>query len=155
MTKTEESGPNEEPAEENSSRDHGSWKRVDPKIWSRRERRSGLSAKISSIPTWLGWALTSTVFFVFVLAPLGGLSAYLTILIAFYFGGLRFFGFYFIGIWAAIIVGFVVIVEKTGYSKNFASWDFPLRRVVFVPVGFAIVMGAFLLMMFLTGFLHR
>src|SRR5216117_2403020 len=69
--------------------------------------------------------------------------------------GLRFFGFYFIGIWSAIIVGFVVIVEKTGYSKNFASWDFPLRRVVFVPVGFAIVMGAFLLMMFLTGFLHR
>src|SRR5216117_553905 len=117
MTKTEESGPNEEPAAENSSRDHGSWKRVDPKIWSRRERRSGLSAKISSIPTWLGWALTSTVFFVFVLAPLGGLSAYLTILIAFYFGGLRFFGFYFIGIWAAIIVGFVVIVKDRLFEE--------------------------------------
>src|SRR5438034_10494806 len=125
MTKTEESGPNEEPAAENSSRDHGSWKRVDPKIWSRRERRSGLSAKISSIPTWLGWALTSTVFFVFVLAALGGLSAYLTILIAFYFGGMRFFGFYFIGIWGAIIGGFVAVVERTGYAESVARWAVP------------------------------
>ena len=95
--------------------------------------------------------VSSAGFLLFVLAPLGGLSAYLTFIIAFDLGGPNLFGLYFLGIWATIIAGFLVTVEKTGYSKNFATWNLSFKRILALPLGFAVVAGLILLIIFLAG----
>jgi len=132
-----------------------SWRNVEPEIWKggkgageffhgRFLSRFGRILRIFS----------SAEFLVFVLAPVGGLSIYLTFFLAYSLGGLRFFGVYLIGMWSAVIVGVVVVLERTGYARNFEGWDFPLRRILVLPVVFGLAAGLILLMVYLAGAFH-
>ncbi len=127
-----------------------SWRPVSRNLWKRKEEPHGLTGAVSRRLYRIAAVFSSTEFLLFAIAPLGGLGAYLTFYLAYDLGGRGLFGAYFIGIWAAIIVGVVSILEKSGYSKNFEGWDFPLRRVIFLPIGFLMVTGALLLFFFLT-----
>src|SRR5712691_4281204 len=134
--------------EDNENRDRsnplpGSWRPVNSNIWSKKVAvPQGIQSKVidTFIRRFLG-IFSSAIFLVFVAAPLGGLGAYLTFYIAFLLGGIKFFGLYFVSIWGGIAGVIVVAMEKSGYSRNFEGWDSPLRRIVFLPVGFLLLAG--------------
>ncbi len=127
------------------------WRHVDRGIWARKTESRGFRRAVSGSMADFASLLSSTPFLLFVATPAGGLGAYLSFLFAYDLGGGRFFGVYLIGIWLAAIIGFVALIEKTGYSRNFRGWDFPLRRLVVLPVAFLIPVGLFLLLFFLAG----
>lgn len=127
------------------------WKQVDQKIWERKREQEGLRGFVSALLARSLGFFSSTQFLLFVAAPGAGLGAYLTFLLAYSLGGARMFGAYFLGIWVAVIVGVVAVIEKSGYSRNFEGWDFPLRRMVFLPVAFSLVAGLILLFFYVNG----
>ncbi len=130
------------------------WRPVSRELWKRSKGPSGLAGLVSSWANRAEGVFSSAAFLVFVIAPVGGLGAYLTFYLALDLGGTVFFGAYFIGIWTAIIICSVAIIEKSGYSKNFEGWDFPLRRIIVLPVGFGVAAGALILLLYLARALH-
>ncbi len=73
----------------------------------------------------------------------------MTLLLAFYLGGVSFFGPVFLAIWGLIAVGAVLAIEKSGYGRNFEGWDYSLRRTVVLPIAFILAIGLVYLLMFL------
>lgn len=131
-----------------------SWRAVNPRIWTKKSEPQSRLENVSSLLGRISGLFSSPAFILFVGAPAGGLGTYLTFLLALDLGGWEWFGAYFIGIWMAIVVGFLGVVEKTGYAKNFESWDFPLRRVVILPIGFLLVSGTLVLFLYFAGALR-
>jgi hypothetical protein len=152
-------GPANEEDNENRDRSNplpSSWRNVSSNIWSKEVAapRSLQSKVIDTFRRRFLGIFSSAIFLVFVAAPLGGLGAYLTFYIAFVLGGIKFFGLYLLSIWGGIAGVIVVALEKSGYSRNFEGWDLPLRRVVFLPLGFLLLAGFLYLVFFLGGRLH-
>jgi hypothetical protein len=73
----------------------------------------------------------------------------LSFVLAYYLGGVSYFLPALAGLWLVVLAGLVLILERTGYSRNFQSWDFPLRRTIIIPVGFLIALGFFVLLIYL------
>ncbi len=137
------------------ARRNSSWGVVDPRIWARNRGGQGLFRRpVRGLGRRILAVFSSTEFLVFVLAPTGGLSIYLTFFLAYSLGGVGLFGVYLIGLWAVLILVAVVVLEKTGYARNFEAWDFPLRRILVLPVGFGLAAGLILLMVYLAGAFH-
>ena len=59
---------------------------------------------------------------------IGPLIFLLTIGGTYYLVGASFFGPALILIWIALIAGFVMVLEKTGYARNFEASDFKLSK---------------------------
>ena len=72
-----------------------------------------------------------------------------TILAAYYIGGVRFFGPVFLGLWASIIIIGILVIEKSGYGRNFEGWDFPLRKTIALPLAFGLVLAVLYLILLL------
>src|SRR6266581_8372414 len=124
----------------------GFWRPVSKELWRKRERPQGIAGAVSTHVNRVMSFISSPGFFIFFLAPLGGLGASLTFYLAYALGGAGMFGIYFIAIWATVIIGAVAVIEKTGYSRNFEGWDFPLRSIAALPIAFLIVAGIFFLL---------
>ena len=61
------------------------------------------------------------------------------------------FGVYFVGIWAVIISCGIVVLKRSGYGRNFEQWDIPWRRLIILPIMGFIVIGIFLLLLYVLG----
>ncbi len=147
---SEPTEPEEKPSPNASTPPQRSgWKPVDTRLWARKKNPTGTRGIVAEQLRHFSGTFSSPFFLVFVATPLGGLGAYLTFYLAYWFGGAEQFGLYFAGIWAAIIVGGVAVLEKSGYARNFEQWDFPLRRVVFLPVSFLVMIGVLLLIFYI------
>jgi hypothetical protein len=128
-----------------------SWKMVDRKIWAKKIESHGLRGTVSSSLMYVAGLFASTAFLLFIAAPIGGLGAYLSVLVAYDLGGISRFGLYLVGIWSVAIVGIVAVLEKSGYSRNFHNWDLPLRRLLALPIAFLAVAGMLILALYLHG----
>jgi hypothetical protein len=116
---------------------HGGWAPVDSKIWSPVRRRKWLRRVIQRI--------VGT--FASLLAPAlivgGPLMVLVTILGAYYLVGPGLIGPALLAVLALFFVGFVLVVEKMGYGRNFDRWDFPLSltRLGGLVIALAIVLA--------------
>ncbi len=73
--------------------------------------------------------------------------------VAYYIGGPRFFGPVLLGIWGVLLTLVVLVIEKTGYSRNFQAWDFPVRKILYGIPGLFLALAFFYI--FLTVLSHR
>jgi len=82
------------------------------------------------------------------LIVVGPASFLLSLLVVYYVAGPVFFGPTLVTFWAVLVVGFVIVAEKMGYSRNFENWDFPLTpaRILSLSVCFLILVGSFYLL---------
>jgi len=154
MADPEQPKPQEKDRKGGQSRRGSSWRSVESKIWTRRSESKGLRGVFSNSIMHLAGLLGSTTFILFVAAPIGGLGAYLSFLLAYDLGGLNMFGAYLVGIWSVVGMGIVAVLEKSGYSRNFRSWDIPLQRLLVAPIVFLAVIGLVVLTLYLRGVLH-
>lgn len=100
----------------------GTWGRVDPRIWAPghpTSRRRLILQRLTSI-----FGISS----IWTLILIGPLAFLLTIGGTYYLVGASFFGPALILIWSALIAGFVTVLEKTGYARNFEASDFKLTK---------------------------
>jgi hypothetical protein len=65
---------------------------------------------------------------IWTLIMMGPLIFLLTIGGTYYLVGASFFGPALILIWSALIAGFIMVLEKTGYARNFEASDFKLGK---------------------------
>jgi hypothetical protein len=152
MSVSDSSEPEEERSGESSVPDRGGFgKPVDPQLWTRKDPPQGLLGVAANRLGRVAGLFASPVFLIFVALPLGGSSVYLTLLLAYDFGATRLFGVYFLGIWAVIITCGIVVLEKSGYARNFERWDIPWRRFIILPIMGLVVIGIFLLIFYVIG----
>lgn len=152
MSVSDSSEPEEERSEEASSLARGGFgKPVDPQLWARKDSSHGFRGAFASTLDRATGFFASPIFLLFVALPLGGSSIYLTILLAYDFGATKLFGVYFVGIWAVIISCGIVVIEKSGYGRNFEQWDIPWRRLIILPIMGFVVIGIFLLILYVLG----
>jgi hypothetical protein len=123
----------------------GVWRPVDPSIWRSdtdstrgflRQLRQTVVGAISSLP-------------LLVVAIPALLLVPFSFILAYDLGGARFFGLALLGIWSLLITAVVVALEKTGYDRNYQSWDNPLRRIIAFPIAFLVALGLFYFIVFL------
>src|SRR6266498_4579942 len=152
MSVSDSSEPKEErPEEASAPARSGFGKPVDPHLWAVKDFPQGFREAFASRLGRAAGFFASPVFLLFVALPLGGSSVYLTILLAYDFGATRLFGVYFVGIWAVIISCGIVVLERSGYGRNFEQWDIPWRRLIILPIMGFIVIGIFLLLLYVLG----
>ncbi len=53
-------------------------------------------------------------------------------------------------LWSGLAVAFILVAERKGFSRNFASWEFPLKRILVVPLLILLAVG----IIFLLSVLH-
>ena len=152
MSASDSYDPDEERSEEATSPNAGAFgKPVDPQLWSRKDPPKGTRGIFLERLSWVSGLLASPVFLLFVALPLGGSSIYLTILLAYDLGATRLFGAYFLSIWAVIITCGLIVIEKSGYGRNFEHWDIPWRRMIILPLMGLVVIGIFILIFYVLG----
>jgi hypothetical protein len=81
-----------------------------------------------------------------------GPAAFLvSLLFVYYVAGPALFGPALLVFWAVVVTGFVLALEKTGYSRNFENWGFRLTpaKIIAVPASFLIIVGILYLLIFL------
>ena len=111
------------------------WRPIDPKMWAPgppagRLRKIADRIKGSMVPTFFAAAVV-----------LGPLSVLISLAIVYPLVPSQLFGPTILGFWAVVIVAFVVVVEKTGYARNFEGWNLPLKRIIALPIAFLLVMS--------------
>jgi hypothetical protein len=115
------------------------WSRVDPKIWA--------AGHPISRPKRILQQLTSTfgVSSIWALVIIGPLMILLTFAGTYYLVGASFFGPALILVWTGLIAGFILVMEKTGYARNFEASDFKLSkdRLLASFLSFAILVAIF------------
>jgi hypothetical protein len=115
------------------------WSRVDPKIWAA-GRPTGRWKRILQ-------QLTSTfgISSIWALVIIGPLMILLTFAGTYYLVGASFFGPTLILVWSTLIAGFILVMEKTGYARNFEASDFKLskERLLASVLSFAILVAVF------------
>jgi len=133
-----------ESGDENSQRKDDLWGPVTPDIWAPRPRKGKLR-RIAN-------RAVETVSSVSVLAfAIVGPAAFLSsLLVVYYVAGPVLFGPVLLTFWAIAIIGFVLVLEKTGYARNFENWGFRLTpaKILAVPASFIIIIGVFYLFVF-------
>jgi hypothetical protein len=120
------------------------WRLVDPKIWAPgppagRLRKIADRIKSSMVPTFFAATVV-----------LGPLSVFISLAIVYPLVPSQLFGPTILGFWAVVIVAFVVVVEKTGYARNFEDWNLPLKRIIVIPIAFLLVMSLIAILYFLS-----
>jgi hypothetical protein len=122
------------------------WGSVNPNIWApgprktRLRRITGRIADAASSVSIVGFAVI-------------GPGAFLvSLLFVYYVAGPALFGPALLIFWAVVVTGFVLVLERTGYSRNFENWGFRLTpaKILAVPASFLIVVGIFYLLIFLV-----
>jgi hypothetical protein len=126
--------------DEDSPRRRRLWGPVDPAIWRPgppRGKLGRLAEYVVGIFTFSGIGM---------LVVLGPLSVFLSAFLVYSIvGSTVYFGPTFIGLWAVMIVTFVLVLEKTGYARNFEASTFPLgKRLVGLSVAFMMILGILL-----------
>src|SRR2546422_4837968 len=91
--------------------------------------------------------------FVF-LAPLIIFFVPISFLLVLSLVGPIFFGPALILTWAGLLGLFVFVTEKSGHAKVYESWDFPLARILFLPIGFLFAVGLILFMLSISHLGH-
>lgn len=84
------------------------------------------------------------------LVILGPLFVFSSILLIYDLVGVNYFGPALLSFWAFAIVGFVLVLEKTGHAKNFEGSDFHLtkERLLALPLAFAVIVAILLFLYF-------
>ncbi|HLC10326.1 MAG TPA: hypothetical protein VJL56_00580 [Candidatus Bathyarchaeia archaeon] len=100
----------------------GAWRKVDPKIWA-----PGTPTKLYTriLRRLRGIFALSSIWTLIILGPL---SVLLTIWGTSYLVSPSLLGPTLILVWSALIGGFILVVEKTGYARNFEGSDFKLTK---------------------------
>ncbi len=111
------------------------WRPVDPDIWAPppdKNRRERIVERILEAAKFFSFAF---------LVTLGPLSILLSVFLVYSLvGGGALFGPVLLLFWAVTIAGFVIVLEKTGYARNFENWEFRLgKRIMVMPVAFLII----------------
>ncbi len=120
------------------------WRPVDPKIWE----PGPPPRMLKRITGRIGGLFAP--FFLASMVVVGPLSILISLLVVYSLVPGEFFGLTLVALWSVVIVAFVLVVEKTGYARNFEDWNFPLRRIVAVPIAFLLVLSVLLLLYFLA-----
>jgi hypothetical protein len=107
----DEPGPNHDP-----------WSRVDPKIWAPGHPTSRGKRIFQQLTSAFG------VSSIWTLVMIGPLTLLLTIFGTYYLVGASLFGPTLILVWSTLIAGFILVMEKTGYARNFEASDFRLSK---------------------------
>jgi hypothetical protein len=109
---------------------------VDPKIWTS-GRRSGRLKRI----TQRLWELIASLSLPMMIIA-GPLVVFTTLLGTYYLVGPALLGPVLVLVWSLLVIGFVIVVEKRGYARNFDKWDFPLsrNRLLALPLAFGAVL---------------
>src|SRR6267378_4060794 len=124
--------------------DGGAWRKVDPKIWAPgppTKRRTRILRRMRGI-----FALSS----IWTLIMLGPLSVLLTIWGTSYIVSPSLLGPTLILVWSALIGGFILVVEKTGYARNFEGSDFKLTKERLLAP--ALVLGVLITVLYFLTF---
>src|SRR5206468_2974995 len=118
------------------------WKPVNPMIWAPASRPGMLRRILNR------FLETLSSLNILALIVVGPASFLLSLLVVYYVAGPVFFGPTLVTFWAVLVVGFVIVAEKMGYSRNFENWDFPLTpaRILSLSVCFLILVGSFYLL---------
>ncbi len=127
-----------------------SWRPVDPKVWTRRGPPAKGLQRVSLSVQRVGSLLLHPVALPF-LGFAGIIGFVATFALAFYIGGPGLFGPVLLGIWSIAAVLGVLIIEKSGYSRNFEGWDFPARRMLYGIPGMLLAITFMFLLIFLLG----
>lgn len=91
---------------------------------------------------------SSIIWVLIVAAPLTGL---LTIYLAYYLGGVAFFGPTLLLIWSVMIVSGVIALEKSGHAQHFSTHNSGLTRsLAALCAAFAVYIAIFYLLLFLA-----
>lgn len=123
----------------------GVWRKVDPKIWAPGPPPSRLERLYERL---FGWIKFSAFWIMVFAAPFFVLISFL---IAYSIAGPILFGPVLLSLWSIMVIGFVIVMEKTGYARNFANSDFKLSigRILSIPLVFIVLVSALYLMIFL------
>jgi hypothetical protein len=80
----------------------------------------------------------------------GPLMVFSTLLGTYYLVGPALLGPVMILIWSLMIIGFVVVVEKRGYARNFDNWNFSLNRnrLLALPMAFGAILTILYIMLY-------
>ncbi len=126
------------------------WK-VDPSIWGTGPSKGKIRRVLERARGALGLFSFGSIV---ILGPLFVLSSFLFI---YKLVGAAYFGPALLSFWAFAIMGFVLVLEKTGHAKNFETSDFHLtkERLLALPLAFAIVTAVLLFLYFTLANIHR
>lgn len=111
------------------------WATVDPRMWAAPPKKRGIERLGHRAWRILGALSIPT------LVVGGPLAILVTFITTYDLVGPTLFGPAILLVWALLIVGFVFVVEKTGYARNFEHWHFPLGKRLLALV---IALGAYL-----------
>src|SRR5205807_6382448 len=120
----------------------GAWRKVDPEIWAPgtpTKMYTRILRRLRGI-----FALSST----WTLIILGPLSVLLTIWGTSYLVGPSLLGPALILVWSALVTGFILVVERTGYARNFEDSDFKLTKERLLAT--ALVLGVLITVFYLV-----
>ena len=128
----------------------GSWRPVDLRVWTRRGPPAKGLQKISLLIQRFGSLLLHPVALPFL--GFAGIIGFVgTFALAFYVGGPGLFGPVLLGIWSIAAILGVLIIEKSGYSRNFEGWDLPARKMLWGIPGMLLAITFMFLLIFLLG----
>jgi hypothetical protein len=141
-----------ESGHQNLSTGNDHWRGVDPAIWSREtEGHKGFFPRLRSFLRRVMDDFFLPIFTSFFALSLGAsLLLLATLIVAIYIGEAAYMGAMFVGMWAIIIIAGITILERTGIAKNFEDWNFSIRRIVALPLGFLAVLALLYLMTLLS-----
>ncbi len=116
------------------------WRPVDAEVWTHREPRPHGLRKLKVFFDRMGSLLIEPIAMPF-LALAGVIGFLASFAVAYDIGGVRFFGLVMLGIWGSITAFGILVLEKSGYSRNFREWDFPLRKILYGIPGLFLGLG--------------
>ena len=122
------------------------WSSVNPNIWApgpRKTRLRRITGRISD---------AASSFSIVAFAVMGPGAFLVSLLFVYYVAGPALFGPALLAFWAVVVTGFVLALEKAGYSRNFENWGFRLTpaKILAVPASFLIIVGILYLLIFLA-----
>lgn len=121
------------------------WGTPDPSIWSGDSSPKSWTARV-------GLKIIDAIrsFPAVFLAPLFGFFVPLSFLVGYYLAGPTFLGPVLVSLWVLFLVSFVLVAERTGHARHYEAWDIPLRRILFIPIGFVFSVGLLFLLLLLA-----
>ena len=123
----------------------GPWRKVDPAIWALGRPPTRLGRFIEKLT---GLIRFSSFWIVVFGTPLFVLISFMA---AYSLVGAAFFGPVVLSLWGGFAVGFIVLMEKTGYARNFEDKTFKLSpaRILAIPLAFLMILAGFYFLLFI------
>jgi len=120
---------------------------VGPEIWDLGPPKRRHERILSKLTRTLAFSSIGT------LIVLGPLAVLLSMLGTYYVVGPDLFGPALFGVWAVLIGGFILVMEKTGYARNFEASDFKLSKDRLLAT--ALIFGALITVFYLLTFVAK